>query len=154
MINKVIQLYIYEVFEDIDSNGVDLFEGWEGSEQTRVIMDTADPLVIARYWLIRWIVNIASSSLVEEPIPGSLLFRSVSPLNNYLFIQSVHLVKIFLSINRNENFRWADFLFLNIFYLGSFLKSKSYKYSTNFNERIYAITVGLFKCHSEGSLFD
>jgi hypothetical protein len=78
LMTKVIQLYIYEVFEDIDSNGVDLFEGWEGNEQTRALMDTADPLVIARYWLIRWITNIASASLVEDPLPGSLLFRSVS----------------------------------------------------------------------------
>lgn len=51
--NKVIQLYIYEVFDDIDSNGVDVFEGWEGNEQTKELMDTADPLTIARYWLIR-----------------------------------------------------------------------------------------------------
>lgn len=76
--DKVIQLYIYEVFDDIESNGVDVFEGWEGSEQTRELMDTADPLTIARYWLIRWITNIASASLIEEPPPGSMLFRTVN----------------------------------------------------------------------------
>ncbi|KAI6182707.1 hypothetical protein M3Y97_00409700 [Aphelenchoides bicaudatus] len=74
---KVIQLYIYEVFDDIDSNGVDVFEGWEGSEQNKEMMDTADPLTIARYWLIRWITNIASASLVDDPPAGAMLFRSI-----------------------------------------------------------------------------
>ncbi|KAI6202932.1 hypothetical protein M3Y94_00498200 [Aphelenchoides besseyi] len=77
LINRVIHLYINEVFDDIDGKGVDVFEGWEGSEETGSPMDTADPIVIARYWLIRWITNIASASLVEEPPSGALIFRQV-----------------------------------------------------------------------------
>uniref|UniRef100_A0A7E4VIK5 Rap-GAP domain-containing protein n=1 Tax=Panagrellus redivivus TaxID=6233 RepID=A0A7E4VIK5_PANRE len=75
LLDRVIVLYIYQVFPDFEENGVDVFEGWEGSEEPGEQMDTADPIVIARYWLIRWITNIAAASVVESPAPGQLIFR-------------------------------------------------------------------------------
>lgn len=51
----MIVLYIYEIFPDIETNGVDIYGGWEGSEGQIDIRDTADPIVIARYWLIRFV---------------------------------------------------------------------------------------------------
>lgn len=53
IVDRVIVLYIYETFSDIETNGVDIYGGWEGTEEHTDIRDTADPIVIARYWLIR-----------------------------------------------------------------------------------------------------
>lgn len=79
ILDRLIVLYIFEVFPDIESNGVDLFDGWEGNEEpAQVLLDTADPQVIARYWLIRWMVNIASAVFTEQPTPGLLLYRQAS----------------------------------------------------------------------------
>lgn len=61
IIDKVINLYIAECFTDIETNGVDIFGGWEGAEDTVESLDTADPKVIARYWLIRWVNNLAAA---------------------------------------------------------------------------------------------
>ncbi|CAL2030121.1 unnamed protein product [Caenorhabditis brenneri] len=62
IIDKVIKLYMGECFHELESNGVDVFGGWEGADETGEPLDTADPVVIARYWLIRWINNIASAT--------------------------------------------------------------------------------------------
>lgn len=44
----MINLYIAECFSDIETNGVDIFGGWEGADDTVEALDTADPIVIAR----------------------------------------------------------------------------------------------------------
>lgn len=75
LLDRIIVLYIYQVFPDMEENGVDVFEGWEGSEEPGEQLDTADPVVIARYWLIRWMTNIAAASMVENPASGLLIFR-------------------------------------------------------------------------------
>ncbi|CCD73405.2 Rap-GAP domain-containing protein [Caenorhabditis elegans] len=62
IIEKVIKLYMGECFTDLETNGVDVFGGWEGADENGEPLDTADPVVIARYWLIRWINNIASAT--------------------------------------------------------------------------------------------
>ncbi|CAI5437697.1 unnamed protein product [Caenorhabditis angaria] len=62
LIDRIIKLYMSECFEELESNGVDVFGGWEGAEEQGKLLDTADPVVIARYWLIRWINNIASAT--------------------------------------------------------------------------------------------
>jgi hypothetical protein len=79
LLDRVIVLYVYEVFPDIEHSGVDVFEGWEGSEESPELLDTSDPVVIARYWLIRWIINIASLQLFDPASvsPGLPLFRQV-----------------------------------------------------------------------------
>ncbi|ULU09399.1 hypothetical protein L3Y34_014066 [Caenorhabditis briggsae] len=62
IIDKVIKLYMGECFTELETNGVDVFGGWEGADEQGEPLDTADPVVIARYWLIRWINNIASAT--------------------------------------------------------------------------------------------
>lgn len=63
---------------------MDVFGGWEGSEEPAQLLDTADPIVIARYWLIRWMTNIALSSLTNQASsPGLVLFREVCILKDY-----------------------------------------------------------------------
>lgn len=54
LVDRVIVLYIYETFPDIETNGVDIYGGWEGTEEHVSVRDTADPIIIARYWLIRF----------------------------------------------------------------------------------------------------
>uniref|UniRef100_A0A0K0G3E3 Probable Rho GTPase-activating protein CG5521 (inferred by orthology to a D. melanogaster protein) n=1 Tax=Strongyloides venezuelensis TaxID=75913 RepID=A0A0K0G3E3_STRVS len=76
LLDRMINLYILEVYPDLETNGVDIFGGWEGEPNTTDILDTADPIVIVRYWLIRWILNIASAKTVSNPSPSLLLFRS------------------------------------------------------------------------------
>lgn len=78
LFDKVCQLYIDEVFPDLRKSGVDIFEDWDGNEDTSELLDTADPLVIARYWLIRWVTNIASVNIVEDTTPGLIYFKQVS----------------------------------------------------------------------------
>lgn len=56
--DRVIVLYIYETFPDIETNGVDIYGGWEGADGQADVRDTADPVVIARYWLIRFAATI------------------------------------------------------------------------------------------------
>lgn len=77
IIDRIIMLYIYEVFPEIEINGVDLFGGWEGSDESTQILDTANPIVIARYWLIRFITNIASAAISENNSKALLLYRQV-----------------------------------------------------------------------------
>ncbi|VDM54598.1 unnamed protein product [Angiostrongylus costaricensis] len=43
IIDRVINLYIAECFTDIETNGVDIFGGWEGAEDIIEPLDTADP---------------------------------------------------------------------------------------------------------------
>ena len=98
LIDRVIELYVCEVFDDIDAHrenvgdasggAVDVSADFatssaaaDASEQLAAegaTLDTADPLVIARYWLARWIVNIAAAAVVDDPPPGAILFRQVS----------------------------------------------------------------------------
>ncbi|WKX92732.1 hypothetical protein Q1695_010622 [Nippostrongylus brasiliensis] len=77
IIDRVINLYIAECFPDIEANGVDIFGGWEGADDTIEALDTADPIVIARYWLIRWVNNLAA--VRQQPSaqwhPGMLLYH-------------------------------------------------------------------------------
>ncbi|KAK6037082.1 hypothetical protein COOONC_25413, partial [Cooperia oncophora] len=77
IIDRVINLYIAECFPDIEANGVDIFGGWEGAEDAIEALDTADPIVIARYWLIRWVNNLAA--VRQQPSaqwhPGMLLYH-------------------------------------------------------------------------------
>ncbi|RCN29594.1 hypothetical protein ANCCAN_24640 [Ancylostoma caninum] len=77
IIDRVINLYIAECFSDIETNGVDIFGGWEGADDTVEALDTADPIVIARYWLIRWVNNLAA--VRQQPSsqwhPGVLLYH-------------------------------------------------------------------------------
>ncbi|VDK47411.1 unnamed protein product [Anisakis simplex] len=75
IVDRVIVLYIYETFPDIESNGVDIYGGWEGTEEHTGMRDTADPIIIARYWLIRWMTVIASSSPNESPSTGQALYK-------------------------------------------------------------------------------
>lgn len=78
ILDRVIVLYIYEVFPDIETSGVDIYGGWESSEEHIDIRDTADPIVIARYWLIRFVLQ---STLVIQLILISLsLSLSLSSL--------------------------------------------------------------------------
>uniref|UniRef100_A0A1I7UD55 Rap-GAP domain-containing protein n=1 Tax=Caenorhabditis tropicalis TaxID=1561998 RepID=A0A1I7UD55_9PELO len=81
IIDKVIKLYMGECFTELETNGVDVFGGWEGADETGEPLDTADPVVIARYWLIRWINNIASAThQPSQPIQSAhaslLLYRN------------------------------------------------------------------------------
>uniref|UniRef100_A0A9J2P0P2 Rap-GAP domain-containing protein n=2 Tax=Ascaris TaxID=6251 RepID=A0A9J2P0P2_ASCLU len=75
IVDRVIVLYIYETFSDIETNGVDIYGGWEGTEEHTDIRDTADPIVIARYWLIRWMTTIASSNESEPSSGGQALYK-------------------------------------------------------------------------------
>ncbi|KAJ1372174.1 hypothetical protein KIN20_034259 [Parelaphostrongylus tenuis] len=77
IIDKVINLYIAECFTDIETNGVDIYGGWEGAEEIIEPLDTADPKVIARYWLIRWVNNLAAArqQAVAQWHPGMLLYH-------------------------------------------------------------------------------
>uniref|UniRef100_A0A1I7Y6R0 Rap-GAP domain-containing protein n=1 Tax=Steinernema glaseri TaxID=37863 RepID=A0A1I7Y6R0_9BILA len=74
LLDRVINLYIAEIFEDLEGNGIDVFGGWEGGVDVVAVLDTADPVVIARYWVIRWMTNIASAQL-NDATPGFKLFR-------------------------------------------------------------------------------
>ncbi|KAK0424217.1 hypothetical protein QR680_008553 [Steinernema hermaphroditum] len=74
LLDRVISLYVAEVFDDLEGSGIDVFGGWEGSADTVAVLDTADPVVIARYWIIRWMTNIASAQL-NDASPGFKLFR-------------------------------------------------------------------------------
>ncbi|CAI2309070.1 unnamed protein product [Caenorhabditis sp. 36 PRJEB53466] len=81
IIDKVIKLYMGECFTELETNGVDVFGGWEGADETGEPLDTADPVVIARYWLIRWINNIASATHTASNGPQTahaslLLYRN------------------------------------------------------------------------------
>ncbi|VDN50120.1 unnamed protein product [Dracunculus medinensis] len=73
ILDRVIVLYIYEVFPDIETSGVDIYGGWESSEEHIDIRDTADPIVIARYWLIRWMTSVASNR--KDPLLGNHLYH-------------------------------------------------------------------------------
>uniref|UniRef100_A0A8R1Z3W2 Rap-GAP domain-containing protein n=1 Tax=Pristionchus pacificus TaxID=54126 RepID=A0A8R1Z3W2_PRIPA len=79
ILERVINLYIKETFPDIDTNGVDIYGGWMGGENESTPLDTADPIVIARYWLIRWMNNVASSPQLTQEIGhgGLRLYHSV-----------------------------------------------------------------------------
>uniref|UniRef100_A0A158P5X5 Target of rapamycin complex subunit lst8 n=1 Tax=Angiostrongylus cantonensis TaxID=6313 RepID=A0A158P5X5_ANGCA len=63
IIDRVINLYIAECFTDIETNGVDIFGGWEGAEDSIEPLDTADPKVIARH-VLKYLVPVESSSLL------------------------------------------------------------------------------------------
>ncbi|KIH54027.1 hypothetical protein ANCDUO_15828 [Ancylostoma duodenale] len=56
IIDRVINLYIAECFSDIETNGVDIFGGWEGADDTVEALDTADPIVVATLsaWLLQY----------------------------------------------------------------------------------------------------
>ncbi|KAL3997954.1 Rap/ran-GAP family protein [Acanthocheilonema viteae] len=75
ILDRVIVLYIYEIFPDIETNGVDIYGGWEGSEGQIDIRDTADPIVIARYWLIRWMATVALTTTNDLAVTGQLLYK-------------------------------------------------------------------------------
>uniref|UniRef100_A0AAF5Q077 Rap-GAP domain-containing protein n=4 Tax=Wuchereria bancrofti TaxID=6293 RepID=A0AAF5Q077_WUCBA len=75
ILDRVIVLYIYEIFPDIETNGVDIYGGWEGGEGQMDIRDTADPVVIARYWLIRWMATVALTTNNDLAVTGQLLYR-------------------------------------------------------------------------------
>ncbi|CAD5210290.1 unnamed protein product [Bursaphelenchus xylophilus] len=85
LFEKICSLYIVEVFPKME--GINVFGGPDDAEEDQnELLDTADPLVIARYWLIRWVVNIALSGMQEDSAPGLLLFRrclyaAESPVN-------------------------------------------------------------------------
>uniref|UniRef100_A0AC35TQP1 Rap-GAP domain-containing protein n=1 Tax=Rhabditophanes sp. KR3021 TaxID=114890 RepID=A0AC35TQP1_9BILA len=76
LMDRIIHLYIFEVFPDLEVNGVDVFAGWEGNQTRTEILETADPVIIARYWLIKWVCSIASAKLTPNPTPALLLYRS------------------------------------------------------------------------------
>lgn len=61
LLERIIIFYIYELFPDIESDGIDVYEGWEGTYEAKDVsfFDTAEPTIIAKYWLIRWMTNIA-----------------------------------------------------------------------------------------------
>ena len=47
----------FKVFPDLENSGVDVFGGWEAaimSSDELPILDTTNPLVVAKYWLIRY----------------------------------------------------------------------------------------------------
>ncbi|CAD5206927.1 unnamed protein product [Bursaphelenchus okinawaensis] len=74
LFEKICELYIEEVF--VNCQAVNVFEGCDQVEDDKnELLDTADPLVIARYWLIRWVVNIALAGMQEDSPSGLLLFR-------------------------------------------------------------------------------
>ncbi|MFH4984052.1 hypothetical protein AB6A40_010761 [Gnathostoma spinigerum] len=75
ILDRVINLYIHETFPDMDLNGVDIFGGWEGNEEHAEVRDTADPVVIARYWLIRWMATIALGDSADTLSSSLLLYR-------------------------------------------------------------------------------
>uniref|UniRef100_A0A0N5A960 Rap-GAP domain-containing protein n=1 Tax=Syphacia muris TaxID=451379 RepID=A0A0N5A960_9BILA len=78
LVDRVIVLYIYETFPDIETNGVDIYGGWEGTEEHVNVRDTADPIIIARYWLIRWMTTIALLSTANSNdtlAAGQLVYR-------------------------------------------------------------------------------
>ncbi|CAJ0942562.1 unnamed protein product, partial [Mesorhabditis belari] len=78
ILDKVISLYIHETFPDLETNGVDVFGGWEGAGDSAETLDTADPVIIARYWLIRWINNVAGVTISSNNgtvHPGLMLFH-------------------------------------------------------------------------------
>ncbi|VDK57513.1 unnamed protein product [Cylicostephanus goldi] len=77
IIDRVINLYIAECFSDLETNGVDIFGGWEGADDTIEALETADPIVIARYWLIRWVNNLAAVQQLpaEQRHVGVLLYH-------------------------------------------------------------------------------
>ncbi|VDN07033.1 unnamed protein product [Thelazia callipaeda] len=75
ILDRVIVLYIYEIFPDIEANGVDIYGGWEGNEGLADVRDTADPIVIARYWLIRWMASVALTTNNDLAVAGQVLYR-------------------------------------------------------------------------------
>lgn len=85
IIDKVIKLYMGECFTELETNGVDVFGGWEGADETGEPLDTADPVVIARYWLIRWINNIASATHQPSSGPQQSAHSSLILYRNALF---------------------------------------------------------------------
>ncbi|KAL3074845.1 hypothetical protein niasHS_014290 [Heterodera schachtii] len=103
MLDRVIVAYIFEVFPDAETNGVDVFGGWDGTSADEAeeegggtgtdadgaivqpMLDTVDPIIIARYWLIRWIINIASESKFNAGANG----RAAPPPSLALFKQAL-----------------------------------------------------------------
>ncbi|EFP01014.1 hypothetical protein CRE_20789 [Caenorhabditis remanei] len=85
IIDKVIKLYMGECFTELETNGVDVFGGWEGADEQGEPLDTADPVVIARYWLIRWINNIASATHQPTNGPPQSAHSSLILYRNALF---------------------------------------------------------------------
>lgn len=89
LLHRVIDLYVRQVFDSAVDGGdvVDVSADFatssaaaDAAEEKAAVaatLDTADPVVIARYWLARWMVNIAAASIVDEPPPGAALFRQV-----------------------------------------------------------------------------
>lgn len=76
---RVIHLYIAECFPDMETNGVDIFGGWEGAEDTIEALDTADPIVIAR-WAQVFLVKLKASGKLVTPQKGA---RAVLALRQY-----------------------------------------------------------------------
>ena len=55
LLDRIMVLYIYELFPDAEANGIDVYDGWEGTFEDDCdgdyvqLMDTSDPLVIAKF---------------------------------------------------------------------------------------------------------
>ncbi|PIO70885.1 hypothetical protein TELCIR_07238 [Teladorsagia circumcincta] len=93
---KVINLYIAECFPDIETNGVDIFGGWEGAEDAIEALDTADPIVIARselmYRLCQSATRVCSHSDKYSQEMSSAFAMTV--LSNMVLIKAVRQIEV------------------------------------------------------------
>jgi hypothetical protein len=57
LLDRIISLYIYELFPEAEANGIDVFQGWEGTFEEEMdgtakapmLLDTSEPSVIAKF---------------------------------------------------------------------------------------------------------
>uniref|UniRef100_A0A914RSC6 Uncharacterized protein n=1 Tax=Parascaris equorum TaxID=6256 RepID=A0A914RSC6_PAREQ len=74
IVDRVIVLYIYETFSDIETNGVDIYGGWEGTEEHTDIRDTADPIEPMHLFIVHSIAFLVLIGIeIEERIWDDVL---------------------------------------------------------------------------------
>jgi hypothetical protein len=51
LLDRIIVLYIYELFPESEANGIDIYNGWESTfeeDGSNQLFDTTDPTIIAK----------------------------------------------------------------------------------------------------------
>ncbi|KAL7071848.1 hypothetical protein ACQ4LE_008404 [Meloidogyne hapla] len=91
LLDRIIVLYIYELFPDAASSGVDVNSDLETTfiedgVVDKPLLETAEPETIAKYWLIRFFVRIAEPADQVQP-PGTFSSNNLQSTseqsNNY-----------------------------------------------------------------------
>ena len=83
----MINLYIGECFSDLETTGVDIFGGWEGADDNIEPLDTADPIVIARWFYAvfepKTTVNMSCEGIFRYVILIQLRLRKTDGVDSF-----------------------------------------------------------------------